>query len=229
MKFDTLARTILAAVMVAATLGLSACASAVASNENVVVAIAASGDVRVAFYGDSYTYGVGATVQEKRWSTILSEQSGWSEFNPSVSGLGFARNRTIVGDGDLPSFIIADSPDVVIVTLGLNDNFVFDSQAAEIRTHITDDFERLATELPDARLIVVEPFWYKAKRPASVDVINSWVHDAAAAVSADYIPGASYWLAGHPEWMASDSLHPNDAGHAAIAAQMDQALRTLGL
>lgn len=229
MKFESLARTIMATAMAAAMLGLSACTSAAASDEPIVVPIATSDGPRVAFYGDSYTYGTGASAEEKRWSTILSEQRGWSEFNPSVSGLGFVRNRTIFGEGDLPSFIIADNPDIVIVTMGLNDNFTFHSQSDELRANITGDFDRLTTELPDARLIVVEPFWYKDERPASVDVIISWVHDAAAAVGADYIPDASYWLAGHPEWMASDGLHPNDAGHAAIASQMDQALRTLGL
>jgi lysophospholipase L1-like esterase len=224
MKFDSVARAIVATVMVAAMLGLSACTTGASAVDD-----RARGDVRVAFYGDSYTRGSGATVEEKRWSTILSEQRGWSEFNPSVSGLGFVRNRATFGEGDLPSFIIADHPDVVIVTMGLNDNFIFDSQSDELRAQIMDDFDRLTTALPDARFIVVEPFWYKDERPASVDVIISWVQDAAAAVDADYIPRASYWLAGHPEWMASDSLHPHDAGHAAIASQMDHALRALGL
>lgn len=237
MKLNSVARTVMAAVMVAATLGLAACASTPAASEPVIVPAAipdATADtvpeqLRVAFYGDSYTRGTGASVEENRWSTILSEQRGWSEFNPSVSGLGFARNRTIFGEGDVPSIIIADDPDVVIVTMGLNDNFTFDTQADEIHTQIFSDFTRLAAVLPDARLVVVEPFWYKAERPASVDVIISWVHEAAIAVGADYIPEASYWLTGHPEWMADDNLHPNDAGHAAIAAEMDQALRTLGL
>jgi lysophospholipase L1-like esterase len=228
MKFNSVARTIMATVLVAAAFGLSACTSASASDEAVVATIAVAGELRVAFYGDSYTRGTGASAEQVRWSTILSEQRGWSEFNPSVSGLGFVRNRTIFGEGDLPSIVIADNPDVVIVTMGLNDNFTVNPQSDELRAQIVDDFDRLVTELPDARLIVVEPFWYMDERPTSVDVIISWVHDAAAAVGADYIPHASYWLAGHPEWMASDSLHPNDAGHAAIASQMDQALRTLG-
>ncbi|MEV8254487.1 SGNH/GDSL hydrolase family protein [Rhodoglobus sp. NPDC076762] len=214
----------MATVMVVVMLGLSACVStAVAVDDRDPDA------VRVAFYGDSYTRGTGASVQELRWATVLSEQREWSEFNPSVSGLGYARNRAIVGDGDLPSLIIADNPDVVIVTMGLNDNFTFESQADEIRANISTDLTRLATELPDARLVVVEPFWFKDERPESVEIIISWVRAAAAEVDADYIAHASYWLEGHPEWMSSDDLHPNDAGHAAIAGQMDRALRALQL
>ncbi|TQO19414.1 lysophospholipase L1-like esterase [Rhodoglobus vestalii] len=228
MTFTRLPCRIFAATMLVLALGLSACTSAVVKDEPVIVAAAEHDGYRVAFYGDSYTYGTGATSEQRRWSTVLSEQYGWSEFNPSVSGLGFMRNRELFGEGDVPGLIIGDNPDAVIVTIGLNDNFTYKAYADELPGQIMSDFERLSMELPNTRLIVVEPFWYKTERPASVDVIISWVRDAAREVGADYIPDASYWVAGHPEWMASDNLHPNDAGHAEIAAQMDRALRTLG-
>jgi lysophospholipase L1-like esterase len=184
---------------------------------------------RVAFYGDSYTLGTGATDPSKRWSSIICERRGWSEFNPSVNGLGFVNNRRTVGEGDEPSLVIADDPDIVFVTMGLNDNFSYSGAAEQIRAQIADDLARLHTELPDARLIVVEPFWYTDERPESVEVIIGWVKAAAADVGADYIPGASHWIEGHPEWMAADGLHPNDDGYAEIAARMDAELVALGL
>ena len=187
------------------------------------------GAVRVAFYGDSYTLGTGASEPSKRWSTIICDGRGWSVFNPSVNGLGFVNNRTAFGDGDEPSAIIADDPDIVFVTMGLNDNFSYGRAADRIQAQISDDLGRLSSQLPDARLIVVEPFWYTDERPESVDVIIGWVKGAAAAVGADYIPGASHWIEGHPEWMAADGLHPNDDGYAHMAVEMDAALEQLGL
>lgn len=182
----------------------------------------------VAFYGDSYTLGTGASAPAKRWSTIICGQRGWSEFNPSVNGLGFVTNRTPMTD--LPGAIIAQDPDIVLVTMGLNDNFSYGRVPDDvIRDAIADDLSRLATALPDARVIVVEPFWYTDARPASVEAIIGWVHGAADASGADWIPDASHWIEHHPEWMASDGLHPNDDGYAAIAAQMDAALTELGL
>jgi lysophospholipase L1-like esterase len=223
MKFDSVSRTIAAAVVVTASLGFSACSAAEVSN------VRDPNAVRVAFYGDSYTLGTGGSARENRWSTAISDQREWSEFNPSVNGLGFINNRSMFGDGDLPSLVIADDPDIVFLTMGLNDNFSFDARASDIRLQITDDFDRLTTALPDARFIVVEPFWYTDERPASVETIITWVKDAAEEIGADYIPNASHWIEGHPEWMASDGLHPNDEGYAEIAEQMDRALRTLGL
>ena len=184
---------------------------------------------RVAFYGDSYTLGTGASDPSLRWSSIICAERGWQEFNPSVNGLGFVNNRATDGEGDLPALVIANDPGIVFITMGLNDNFSYDRAANQIRSRITEDFTRLATSLPDARFIVVEPFWYTDQRPESVEVIIGWVRDAAAAIGADYISGASHWIEGHPEWMASDGLHPNDAGYAAMAGRMDAELTKLGL
>jgi lysophospholipase L1-like esterase len=186
---------------------------------------------RVAFYGDSYTLGTGASSPDKRWSTIVSRERNWNEFNPSVNGLGFVTNRADSGEGsgDLPSLVIESDPEIVFVTMGLNDNFSYDFSANEIRVQIGADLDRLKAALPDARFIVVEPFWYTDDRPSSVGVINGWVADAAEAIGADYIPDASHWIEGHPEWMASDGLHPNDEGYAAMAERMDAELTKLGL
>jgi lysophospholipase L1-like esterase len=182
---------------------------------------------RVAFYGDSYTLGTGATDLSKRWSSIVSEQRGWLEFNPSQNGLGFVNNRAAFAD--LPSQIIEDDPELVFITMGLNDNFSFDRYPAEIEAAITDDLAQLKAKLPAARFVVVEPFWYTDDRPDSVETIIGWVRDAAAEIDADYIAGASHWIEGHPEWMAADGLHPNDDGYAEMAVRMDAELTKIGL
>lgn len=181
----------------------------------------------VAFYGDSYTLGTGASDPANRWSTIICADRGWTEFNPSVNGLGFVNNRRLAAD--LPSLIVEQQPDIVFVTMGLNDNFSYASGAERIREAIDDDLDFLTTQLPDARFIVVEPFWYTDERPESVEIIIGWVRDAADRVGADWIPDASHWIEGHPEWMAADGLHPNDAGYAEMTRRMDAELTLLGL
>jgi lysophospholipase L1-like esterase len=182
----------------------------------------------VAFYGDSYTLGTGASSESKRWSTIICGRRGWNEFNPSVNGLGFVNNRAQDGI-DEPALIVRQHPDIVFVTMGLNDNFSYARAAAQIHRAIIRDLTGLKKQLPEARFIVVEPFWYTDERPASLEVISGWVRNEAAAIGADYIPGASHWIEHHPEWMASAGLHPNDAGYAHIARKMDAALTSLGL
>jgi len=185
----------------------------------------------VAFYGDSYTLGTGASDPSKRWSSIICGRRGWNEFNPSVNGLGFVRNRAAYGV-DEPSMIVAKHPDIVFVTMGLNDNFAYATGGdapKQIHRAIVGDLAGLKKQLPEARFIVVEPFWYTDERPHSLAVISGWVKAEAAVIGADYIPFASHWIEHHPEWMADDGLHPNDAGYARIADEMDAALTRLGL
>lgn len=212
--------------------GLVACAEPVPVDA-APSAVPADGPV-VSFYGDSYTRGTGASSSERRWSTIVSAERGWQEISRSENGLGFVNRRDSMLGGldDIPALVIADDPDIVFVTMGLNDNFSYDARADDIRTRIDSDLERLRDGLPEARIVVVEPFWYTDDRPASVDVIAGWVEDAAARIGADHISGASHWLDGHHataqvSWMAADGLHPNDIGYAVMAERMDAALRAL--
>lgn len=215
------------AVIAAAAALLTACAVSPGGSAGTPT----PGATIVAFYGDSYTRGTGASSPERRWSSIVSADRGWYEFNPSVDGLGFVNNRDLALGDDLVDQIVEHepSPDIVVVTMGLNDTFSMPTAADEIRAAIADDLERLRTELPDARLIVVEPFWYDDERPESLEQIIGWVEQSAGRVGADHVAGASRWLEGHPEWMAADLIHPNDEGYAEIARRMDEELQRLGL
>lgn len=218
-----------AALVGAACLALAGCTSSATDPDQPVPP--SDGATIAAFYGDSYTRGTGASSPERRWSTIICDERGWYEFNPSVDGLGFVINRGLAPGGDLVDQIVEHEPppDVVIVTMGLNDNFAMPGAADELEAAISADFERFREELPDARLVVVEPFWYEDDRPDSVEQIVEWVEVAAERVGADHIAGASRWLEGHPEWMAADVIHPNDEGYAEIARRMDEELKRLGL
>lgn len=216
------------ASVVALALGLTACSAAPAPD---VSPTPASGPV-VAFYGDSYTLGTGASDPSLRWSTVISAERGWSEFNPSVNGLGFVNHRSNFGEDDLPELVIDSEPEIVFITMGLNDNFSYDRSADLIHETITADLTRIRDALPEARIIVVEPFWYTDTRPESLETIIGWVEAAAAEIDADWIPGASRWLDGHyagsdDSWMASDGQHPNDDGYAHMADEMDAALARL--
>ncbi|WP_169079420.1 SGNH/GDSL hydrolase family protein [Microcella alkalica] len=218
--------TTLAAIAVAPLVGCAAPAGGAAPASS---APAGGDGPLVAFYGDSYTLGTGASDPSKRWSSIIAADRGWREFNPSVNGLGYVRNRPFVGDGDVPSLIIEQQPDIVIITMGLNDNFAYARAGEEIREAMTADLDRLVAGLPEARFIVVEPFWYTDERPESVEVIIGWQREQAERIGAPFIAGASRWIEGRPDWMASDGLHPNDEGYAAIAERMDSELERLGL
>lgn len=180
----------------------------------------------VAFYGDSYTLGTGASDPGKRWSSRIAAERGWREFNPSVNGLGFVARRGPAG-ADLPTAIIEADPEIVFITMGLNDAYSFAMPGDEVRDQIDADFARLSDALPAARFIVVEPFWYTEAQPDSLRTISEWVRIAAVDIGADYIPGASSWIQGRDPEMAADGLHPNDTGYELMTERMREALAVI--
>lgn len=212
---------VVAAALTVTTLTLSACAAPSAAPRPDPV-LPDDAPV-VAFYGDSYTLGTGASEPAQRWSSRIAAERGWREFNPSVNGLGFVARRGPAG-ADLPTAIIDADPDIVFITMGLNDAYSFGSPGDEVRDQIDADFARLEAELPSARFIVVEPFWYTEAQPASLRTITDWVRAAAADIGADYIPEASSWIQGREGEMAADGLHPNDAGYDLMTSRMREAL-----
>lgn len=130
---------------------------------------------------------------------------------------------------DEPGEVIAARPDIVFITMGLNDNFSYDRAAAEIHRRIDVDFSRLKGALPAARFIAVEQFWYTDERPESLGVISGWVKSAASDIGADFVPGASQWIQHHPEWMATDRLHPNNKDYAEMTRRLNAELKKLDL
>lgn len=216
-----LALVLLGAVIVGGTVAL-----VLASRPSDARLPIAEGSV-VAFYGDSYTYGEQASAPEARWSSLVSARQGWVEANASVNGLGFVANR--VGTDAVQDVVDAD-PALIIVTMGLNDTFIAEAQRDELTTAIHDDLARFRAEAPQARLVVVEPFWIPAPVSPGFTLVADAVKDAAAAAEAEYISGAGDWLTGHPEWRAADEYqHPNDAGYAELARRMELELEALGV
>lgn len=180
----------------------------------------------VAFYGDSYTKGSGATTPAQRWSSLVAQAEGWTEYNAGYPGLGFVRKRDKVGD--VTADVIAQHPEILIVALGINDNFEWTGNEQAIQAAVLPEFQRLRDGLPNTRIIVVEPWWYTAERPESVEQIIGWVQTAAGAIDADYISGASHWLDEDPAaWISPDGLHPSDAGYAHLAQRMLEELDAL--
>lgn len=175
----------------------------------------------VAFYGDSLTFGLGATSPSRRWSSILCAERGWTEVNPSVSGLGFVQARA---GTDLVGQIVAARPDLVLVALGHNDLLLLDRRAREVEAAIDADLRRLRADLPDAGIVVLALFSPLTFEPPQVTAVNAWLRTGAQAVDGVFLPESSGWLVGRPTWTV-DGIHFSDEGNARIARLMDAELR----
>lgn len=189
----------------------------------------------VAFIGDSYSAGTGTTLTENRWTSVLSRDQGWTEGNFARGGTGYV---TTVGRNaqaacgldycesylEMVPQIIAAKPDMVIVSGGRNDR----GMSRQVAANVASVFAELRKGLPDAEIIAFNPIWADGDLPAGAGVFGQAVADAATAAGGKFVDiGQPYQ--GKPDLIADDALHPNDAGHAELAAVTAAALKAAGI
>jgi hypothetical protein len=176
----------------------------------------------VAFLGDDFTDGAGATAPATRWSSLVAAHYGWAEKNFGVAGTGYSTGGTAGGAPYAARIaaLAATAPAIVIVAGGR-----FDIESAngptKIKTGVTATFTALRAALPKAVIIAESPVWPLTKPPATLALVAADVKAAVVAVGGRYLD-VDEPLFGLPADIGSHSL-PNDAGHAALAKAFETA------
>lgn len=171
--------------------------------------------------GDSIMAGHGLSAGQS-WVGTLAKQDGWKFTNLASDGSGFVR----VGDaGDTfasqARVAIALHPSVVLIAGSSND---LGESNVDLAAATTATLKELRSALPSARIIAVSAVWGATSLPAQLVQINSQVQAAMAAVGGEYVD-IHQPLAGHPELMQSDGIHPTAVGQHALADSVVDALR----
>lgn len=176
---------------------------------------------KVAFLGDSYTFGTGLDGSKfNRWSTLVSKENGWLELNYGKGGTNYGTEASNTGAkpySERLTDLIVSSPDIVIVSSagnGLNQK-----QSLAIRY----TFETLRDKLPDARIIALSPFYWAGDYPKHFEEFGDEIKAEVEAVGGEYID-IGHPLEDHPDYIANDGQHPNEAGYRLIANAVGEAL-----
>ncbi len=179
-----------------------------------------------AFIGDSYTSGTGGTASENRWTALLAADQGWMADNFGVGGTGYA-NRSL--EAGKPAYyeqvpeVVATGDGIIIVSGGRNDLGLWLSDPVGTAMHISDTFNGLRAGAPNGRILALNPWWDDDPSPIELQSLSDAVQAAVTAVHGEFIQTGQP-LAAHPEFVIEDGVHPNDAGHAALAAATANAL-----
>ena len=183
---------------------------------------ARAGPQVVAFLGDSYAFGTGASTQSKRWADLVSLKQGWVEKNLSDNTTSYST----VGAPGSTSYqaqlgaVVATGAQIVVVSGGRNDVGVAATQfSADVRA----TFAGIHAGLPRARIIVVSPTWGNDPAPARLTDLISIVKAEAERAGATYLDIGEPMF-GQSSMVGADGWHPNDAGYAAIAVAVERAL-----
>jgi lysophospholipase L1-like esterase len=177
----------------------------------------------VAFLGDDWTAGTGASTRKHRFTTLVSQELDVIERNFGADGTGYA--KTTATDGDYAhrvDDVVATHPDVVVVSGGRNDAH---NLLATVASRARTLFHLLHAALPHATLVAVAPMWGDSDKPAELRAIGQAVKQAVTAASGTYLD-ISDPIHDHPGFMAN-AADPDDDGYAAIATALKPELKPL--
>lgn len=177
----------------------------------------------VAFIGDDWTTGAGASSTAKRFTTRLCTALGLHEVNAGVPGAGYAKQGPSGQSyASEVAAVVSARPDVVIVSGGRND---VGDDPAFVSTQALRLLEKLHSRLAQAVLIVISPMWGDSDAPAALHTIATAIQHDAVSAGATYVSVGDP-IHGHSSYMAT-AADPNDAGYAAIAGALAPKLAPL--
>jgi len=173
--------------------------------------------------GDSIMKGHGLTEPEA-WPALLAARDGWSLDNLACNGAGFLTTGDHNDcDGTFSALVdttLRLQPHTVIVE-GSSNDFGEDDQALYQET--VNELKELHRVLPDAHIVGLSTVWNDTAVPAQLAHVNEQVARAVRQVGGRYV-NIGQPLAGHPDWMQSDDVHPTAAGQMAIYLAVKDAL-----
>jgi len=174
----------------------------------------------VAFIGDSYTWGSGASAKDKRWTSLVANKMGWLEFNVGEGGTGylttFENRPNYFGQLDE---VTALRPDIVVVAGGQNDQPILDRNRSELFAGVGNFFVQLRSRVPRARIIGLGPSFPDALTPERYN-FDQVVREAVRSVGGEFISLIRPTPVIDPAMLEPDRVHVGDAGHAAIASRV---------
>jgi len=180
---------------------------------------------RVVAIGDSIMAGHGL-ASDQAWLADLAISNAWNFTNLASDGSGFV---TVGNDRDTfaDQAVVAAKlhPDVIIVAASSNDIGASDTTIDNSTTAV---IQRLRAALPSATIIAVSAIWGDTDVPGQLAAIDAATLDAAILADASFV-NVGQPLAGRPDLMQADDVHPTAAGQLVVADAVSAALVTAGL
>jgi lysophospholipase L1-like esterase len=196
------------------------------------------------FIGDSYIGGTGAERGDGGFAWTVASKMGWKPVIDGQGGTGYVSRGPQTHNERQPvrERIVDDTEqfdfDYVIIAAGLNDSSRGYS-AEKIEAEAAAAFRGVHEAEPQARLIVIGPFW-----PGdgwvleSAQQVSASVKKAALADGALYLdPFGEKWLTGRKgdnngnaeRYISSDGTQPNQKGHDYLAGRIVRDLAEAGI
>ncbi len=187
--------------------------------------------------GDSISEGANASYPTESWPNKVARQMGFNQINVSRSG-----DQWLAANGNSPPLnapgmvnkiadILTAAPNLVIIMAGTNDERG-DTNTLGNPVTVASYQSTLITNINtliknNIGVVLVAPPFNTDISAVKAQAYNLAARTAAASTSISYVDAYNVMLAAtaSASTLLSDSVHPNTAGHAVIAAAVVQQLR----
>jgi lysophospholipase L1-like esterase len=180
---------------------------------------------RVAFIGDSWTEGIGATALDG-YAVVTADRLGWDSEVLGVGGSGYvATGRGSTFEQRIDRAVAFD-PDVVVVQGSINERATDLGVLSGAAERTLDELRNKVDD--DARILVVGASYVPGEDVDVVAGINRTIGAAAARVGLPFVnPAVENWTDPADASIWADSRHPNDLGCQEVADHLVPLLRAL--
>ena len=158
----------------------------------------------------------------RAWPELIGQATDWQLTDLASDGTGFA---TVGDDGDTfqdeAVEAVALHPSIVIIAASSND---LGEDPTEVSDDVTATMSYLRDSLPDAQIIAFNAFWGADAPPPELAALDSDLEYASTVTGAHYLD-IGQPLAGRPDLMQFDGVHPTAHGLVVLAAAIAAAIR----
>jgi lysophospholipase L1-like esterase len=184
---------------------------------------------RALFFGDSYFVGGGCSPDAKQDMAYLAGTD--LGYRPTVRGAGGTGFVAANPEYDLPPYLgqIHDgaldlrNPELVVIAGGSND---VGRPVGQVKKNAKKVLRIAREKYPRALLILVGPLDPYGGYDDSIP-IRDGLRAVAKQLDVPFVDDMT-WLAGHPEWLCDDYVHPTYAAHVPLGQRLAMALRKRG-
>lgn len=200
--------------------GLLSCAALAACGREPPRLPALPPDAVVLAFGDSVTYGTGASKGED-WPSLLAGMTGWEIVNAGIPG-----DTAQAGVGRLPALLEDVAPALVIIEIGGND-FLRRRSSAAVKEDLRQMLRSVKAAGAQAVLVAVPELSLLgavAGRASDAALYAELAKEEGVPLVEDVFSD----ILSRPE-LCADKIHPNAAGYHVMATGIHHRLRAVGL
>lgn len=190
----------------------------------VVVSAAEDSAPRILFFGDSLTAGYGLT-QEQAYPAWVQAKIDEAGLRAQVT-VGAVSGDTSAGGLRRIDWMLRQPVDVFVLALGANDG-LRGIDLASTRENLQAIFDRVRGKYPDAQLVIAGMRMPPSLGADYTEQFAAIFPALAEANDAAFIPFLLEGVGGVVELNLPDRIHPNAAGHKALADNVWTILRPI--